>query len=47
MKKKKVLIIIAVIIALLVGGIVYAYFATDLFKTDKEIFLSYLGKEET
>lgn len=47
MKKKKVLIIIAVIIALLAGGIVYAYFATDLFKTDKEIFLSYLGKEET
>lgn len=47
MKKKKILIIIAVIIALLAGGIVYAYFATDLFKTDKEIFLSYLGKEET
>ena len=36
-----------IIIALLAGGIVYAYFATDLFKTDKEIFLSYLGKEET
>lgn len=40
--KKKIILAIILVIILLGAGISYAYFATDLFKTDKEIFLSYI-----
>ena len=41
MKKKILLAILIVVILLGVGG-AYAYFATDAFKSNKELFLSYL-----
>lgn len=52
MKKKGVLITIIVILILLVlagGAFAYVYFATDLLKTDKELFAKYfvrIGDEE-
>ena len=42
MKKKILLTILIVVILLGIGG-AYAYFATDAFKTDKEIFFSYIS----
>lgn len=42
MKKKILLTILIVVILLSIGG-AYAYFATDAFKTDKEIFFSYIS----
>ena len=44
--KKKIIIITILIIVVLLGGIAYAYFATDLFKTDKEMFFSYITEEK-
>lgn len=47
--KKRVLIIILVIVLLLVlagGGFVFAYFFTDVFKSNKEIFTKYIAKNE-
>ena len=36
------IIIIIVIILILLMGIAYAYFATDIFKSNKELFLQYI-----
>ncbi len=41
MKKKILLAVLIIAVIIGVGG-VYAYFATDAFKTDKEIFFSYI-----
>ena len=52
MKKKGILITIIVILVLLIlagGAFAYVYFATDLLKTDKELFAKYfvrIGDEE-
>ncbi len=40
--KKKILLIVVLVVLLLGAGVAYAYFATDFFKTEKEMFLSYL-----
>lgn len=40
--KKKILLVVVLVVLLLGAGVAYAYFETDLFKTEKEIFLSYL-----
>lgn len=43
-KSKKLLIVIIVLIVLIVltiGGIAFTYFATDVFKTNKELFVKY------
>ena len=40
--KKKILLAVLLIVLLLGAGIAYAYFETDFFKSEKEIFLSYL-----
>ena len=46
MKNKILLAIIALVI--IVGGILgYSYYANDAFKSDKEIFLSYLTEEDS
>ena len=45
MKKKILLVILIVIILLGIGG-TYAYFATDMFKTNKELFFSYIMKND-
>ena len=39
--KKKILLLVLLIVILLGAGIAYAYFETDIFKTEKEIFFSY------
>lgn len=44
MKKKIALTLLIVVILLGIGG-VYAYFATNAFKTDKELFLSYMTSD--
>lgn len=44
--KKKIVFLVILIILLLAGGIVYAYFATDWFKTDKELFFSCMLEEK-
>lgn len=48
MKNKKILIIIPIILVILlligVGGFAFAYFATDIFKSPKNLFLKYAGK---
>ena len=44
MKKKILLIVLIVIILLGVGG-AYAYFATNAFKSDKEMFFEYLSQD--
>lgn len=43
--KKKNLLALLIIVILLGAGVAYAYFATDAFKSDKEIFLSHLLKD--
>lgn len=47
--KKKILLAVLLVVILLGAGITYAYFATDMFKTEKEMFFSYIGNsiEET
>lgn len=45
MKKKILLVILIVVILLGIGG-TYAYFATDVFKTNKELFFSYITKND-
>lgn len=40
--KKKILLLVLLIIILLGAGIAYAYFETDIFKTEKEIFFTHL-----
>ena len=44
--KKKILLFVLLVGILLGAGIAYAYFATDAFKTEKEIFFSYLLKDD-
>lgn len=44
MKKKILLALLVVIILLGIGG-AYAYFATDAFKSDKEMFFSYISSD--
>ena len=40
----KILIIVFLILLILIcGGLAFAYFGTDLFKSDKEMFFKYLG----
>lgn len=45
MKKKILLVILIIIILLGIGG-TYAYFATDALKTNKELFFSYIMKND-
>lgn len=45
--KKKSLLALLIIVILLGAGIAYAYFATDAFKTEKEMFFSYLFEDES
>ncbi len=40
--KKKILLVVLLIIILLGAGAAYAYFATDAFKSGKELFFSYI-----
>lgn len=44
--QKKIIIAIIILIVLLGGGFAYAYFGTDAFKSDKEIFFSYLTENK-
>ena len=47
MKGKRILIISIVtilILAIVGGGIAYAYIATDLFKSDQELFYKYIAE---
>ena len=44
--KKKIVLLVILIILLVAGGLVYAYYATDLFKTDKELFFAYMIEEK-
>lgn len=45
-QKKKmnmlVILIIIILIIILVGGVAFAYLATDLLKSDKELFFKYI-----
>lgn len=43
--KKKILLALLIIVILLGAGVAYAYFATDAFRSDKEIFLSHFLKD--
>lgn len=45
-KSKKIIIILIIIltILILIGGFVYAYLTTDIFRNDKELFLKYIMK---
>ena len=45
--KKKILLLVILVVILLGGGLAYAYFATDVFKTEKEIFFTYLFAEDS
>ena len=43
----KVLIIVLIILMLLIGGVfAYLYFATDTFRTDKQMFLKYASESK-
>ncbi len=44
--QKKIIIAVIILIVLLGGGFAYAYFGTDAFKSDKEIFFSYLTENK-
>ena len=44
--KKKILLLVLLIVLLLGAGVAYAYFATDTFKSEKEMFFSYLFSDE-
>lgn len=44
--KKKILLVILLVVILLGAGVAYAYFATDMFKTEKEMFFSYIEKDD-
>ena len=46
-KKSKivlVIVIVLIIILILLAGIAYCYFATDLFKSNKQLFFEYIGQ---
>lgn len=46
-KKSKLvlaIVIILIVILMLLAGIAYCYFATDLFKSNKELFFQYIGQ---
>ena len=43
-KKILVIIIIAVILVIALVGVAYCYFATDIFKSNKELFFKYMGQ---
>lgn len=43
--KKKILLALLIIVILLGAGVAYAYFATDAFRSDKEIILSHFLKD--
>ena len=45
--KKKIILALAVVVILLGAGFAYAYFATDLFKTEKEMFFSYISLDDS
>ena len=40
--KKKILLVLIIIVILVGAGFAYAYYATDAFKTEKEMFFSYI-----
>lgn len=44
--KKKIVLLLVLIILLLGAGVAYAYFATDMFKSEKELFFSYLLSDD-
>ncbi len=46
-KAKKIILIIIIFLLILLGGIAYAYFATDIFKTPKQLFAKYLVNNAT
>lgn len=41
--KKKILLVVLILVVLLGAGCAYAYFATDIFKSNKEIFFYYIS----
>ena len=45
-KSKKLIIILIVLFTILIicSGVAYAYFATDLLKTDKQVFIKYASQ---
>ena len=43
--KKKIILAIILVVIILGAGFAYAYFATDAFKTDKELFFKYVGSD--
>ena len=44
--KKKILLLILTLILLIGVGVAYAYFETDAFKTEKQLFFSYMMSDE-
>ena len=44
-KKKMIIIVATVIVVALIAVMFILYFATDMFKTPKQLFFKYLGKE--
>ena len=48
MKQKKslkiIILIIILLILILIAGIAFAYFSTDLFKSNKQLFFKYIGQ---
>ena len=44
--KKKILLAILLVVILLGAGFAYAYFATDAFRTEKEMFFTYISEDD-
>ena len=44
--KKKILLALLIVVILIGAGVVYSYFATDAFKTNKDIFFSYILNDD-
>lgn len=40
--KKLLILIIVLVILIAITGVAFAYFATDVFKSDKEMFFKYI-----
>ena len=45
-KSKKILIIIIILVILIIAiaGVAYAYFATDIFKSNRQMFFKYISQ---
>lgn len=46
-KAQKIILIIIILLLIVLGGIAYAYFATDIFKTPEQLFVKYLMNNGT